>query len=57
MEPNPIHVSLVDTPDSATLFEGHAWGWYFIDHRAAVAQNQNELSFKKCMDPPKPFLH
>ena len=57
MEPFPIHVSLVDTPAAHTLFEGHKWGWYCIDRRAAVSQNHNELSFKKWMDHPKPFLH
>ena len=57
MKPVPIHVSLVDTPASDTLFEGHTWGWYCIDLRAVVSQNHNELSFKKELDPPKPFLH
>ena len=57
MKPFTIHVSLVDTPASDTLFEGHTWGWYCIDRRAAVSQNHNELSFKKWLNPPKPFLH
>ena len=57
MEPNPINVSLVDTPDYDTLFEIHTWGWYCINFRAVVAQNQNEPSFKKWPDPPNPFLH
>ena len=46
MEPFPIHVFLVDTTASDTLFEGHTWGWYCIDRRAAVSQNHNEISFK-----------
>ena len=57
MEPVPIHVSLVDTLADDTLFEGHTWGWYCIYRWAVVAHNQNELSFKKWLDPPKPFLH
>ena len=57
MEPVPIHVSLVDTPSADKLFEGHTWGWYCIDLCAMVAQNHNELSFKKWIDQPKPFLH
>ena len=57
MEPFTIHVSLVDTLDADTLFEGHTWGWYCINRRAVVAQIQNGLFFKKWLDPPKPFLH
>ena len=57
MEPVHIHVSLVDTPDSDTLFEGHTWGWYCINRHAVVAQNHNEISFKNWLDPPKPFLY
>ena len=57
MEPFTIHVSLVDTPASDKLFEGHTWVWYCIDRRAAVSHNHNELSFKKWIDQPKPFLH
>ena len=57
MEPFTIHVSLVDTLADDTLFEGHTWRWYCIDCHAVVAHNQNEISFKKWLDPPKPLLH
>ena len=55
MEPVPIHFSLVDTLADDTLFEGHTWGWYCIDHCAVVAQNQNELSLKKLAGSPTAF--
>ena len=52
-EPAPKNFTLVDTPTTDTIFEGHTWGWDGIDFRAVVAQNQNEPYFKKWLDPPK----
>ena len=57
MEPYPKNVPLVDTTDTYTLFEGQTWEWDGIDLCAVVAQNQNEPSLKKWLDPPKRFLH
>ena len=51
MEPAPKNVRLVDTNADNTLFEGQTWGWYGIDCRAVVAQNQNEHSFKNGWTP------
>ena len=56
MEPSPKNVTLVNTPASETMFEGQTGGWDGIACRAVVAQNQNELSLKKWLDTPKPFL-
>ena len=41
----------LDTTASDTLFEGHKWGWYGIDNRAVVSQNQNDPSFKNVWSP------
>ena len=62
MEPPPYNVSLVHTPADDTLFEGQTWGWYGINLRAVVAQNQNENFFKNGCIPQslsyiEMFLH
>ena len=36
MEPNPMHVSLVDTPASNTMFEGHAWGFGYMSSSISI---------------------
>ena len=51
METAPDNVPLFDTPDAYTLFYGHTWVWYGIDHCAMVLHNQNEPSFKNCWIP------
>ena len=56
MEPAPKNVPLVDNPDADTLFEGQSWWRDVIDFCAVVVQNQNDLSFQKWLDIPKPFL-
>ena len=51
MEPAPKNVPSVDTPAADTLSEGQMWGWYGIDRRSVVTQNQNEPSFKNGWSP------
>ena len=46
MEPAPDKFPSVNTPATDTMFEGQTWGWYGIDRRAEVSQNQNEPYFK-----------